>query len=100
MSARYGQSGSDKEKQRRREEIRREVLSYLATRSVIALSAEAIHTGLKRKFKFSIQEVEAALVFQVEQGAVSETPDPHGATPYYKATAAGVLIHERNRPNK
>jgi Fe2+ or Zn2+ uptake regulation protein len=91
---------AEKEKQRRREECRREVLAYLANRSVVALSADAIHTGLKRKFKFSIEEVEAAIAFQKTQGFISETPDPHGATPYYKATAAGVLAHERNRPNK
>jgi Fe2+ or Zn2+ uptake regulation protein len=82
-------------KQRRREESRRLVLEYLVNRSVLAFSAAAIQTALKKK-KFSISEIESALQFQVGAGRVSETPDPQGSTRYYKATAEGVLFHERN----
>jgi hypothetical protein len=95
-------------KQRLKEDCRRAVRDFLVNRSVLAFSAHAIADALKKGRSgnrrsgsdFSVEEVKAALQFEVGAGRVSETHDPQGATPYYKATAEGVLFHERNQPNK
>ena len=91
---------SQEKQQRRREQCRREVLAYLANRSVATLSADAIFEALKRKFRFTIEEVKAGLEFHRSAGRILAQPDPFGATLYYKVTADGILFHERNPPNK
>lgn len=82
--------------QERREECRREVLRYCASRSVLAFKAETIRNALHREFNFTIEEIGAALEF--ERGAERLLVEPHaqGATKYYRVTSDGILFHERS----
>jgi hypothetical protein len=83
------------QQQERREECRREVLAFLADRSVLAFRAETIRNKLAREHQFSLDEINAALEFQISGGRVTREPDPDGATPFYKVTREGILHHER-----
>lgn len=87
---------TDDEKQERREECRREVLRYLADRSVLAFRAETIRNSLHREHKFSIEEIISALEFERGAGRVSIEPHRQGATNFYRITSEGTLFHERN----
>lgn len=82
--------------QERKEECRREVLRYLADRSVIASRAEAIRNSLKREFAFKLEEITAALEFELGAGRLAVEPHSQGATKFYRVTSDGILFHERN----
>jgi ATP-dependent DNA ligase len=82
--------------QERREECRREVLRFLVNRNAVASRADTIRNALAREFNFTMAEINAALAFHDSAGHVVVEPDPHGATKFYRATADGVLFHERN----
>lgn len=82
--------------QERKEECRREVLRYLAHRSVLAFRAETIRNALHREFNFTIEEITAALEFERGADRVSVEPHSQGATKYYRVTAEGILFDERN----
>lgn len=82
--------------QERKEECRRSVRAYLANRSVLAYRAETIRSALAREHDFSIEEIKAALVYLESDKHVAVTPDPDGATPYYRITSEGMRFNERN----
>lgn len=88
--------------QERREECRREVRAWLANRPALKFKAAAIHKGVNRVGRengtmddFKTEEITDALVFLVGQKHVQTDTDPDGATPYFSASSAGVLAHER-----
>lgn len=83
------------EQQERREESRREVLRHLAQHSVRAFRAETIRQMLAREYDFTLDEINAALSFLGSDGRVSSTPDPQGATLYFRVTAEGTRQIER-----
>ena len=82
--------------QERREECRREVLRFLADRSVLAFRAETIRNALHREYKFKLDEIESALEFERGAGRVAVEPHAQGATRFYRITSEGILFHERN----
>lgn len=81
--------------QERKEECRRRVREYLANRSVLAFRAETIRTALAREFNFGLDEIKAALAFLASAKQAEIERDSLGATPFYTATAEGILAHER-----
>jgi hypothetical protein len=85
--------------QERREECRRETLRFLAERQIVAHHVKTIRRRLNdgHEHDFTDAEVEAALAFLVSDERAHRIPDPMGSTPYFQATAAGVLAHERRQ---
>lgn len=85
--------------QLRREECRRDVMGFLADRQVVAHHPRTICRGLNEGHErdYLPDEIEAALAFlgSFEPSAVKVVPAAMGATKYFQATAAGVLLHER-----
>lgn len=81
----------------RRETCRREVLAFLADRPAVAHHPGAIRRRLNtvEQADYTLEEIEAALVFLVSQGFSSTERDALGATKYYQVTGAGTLHHER-----
>lgn len=87
--------------QERREECRRDVLGYLAERQAVAHHRNAIRNRLNagHEHDYTADEITAALAFLLAtapEAYAAAIHDPMGATPYYQATTAGVLAHERN----
>jgi len=85
--------------QERREECRRSTLGFLAVRQATAHHPKTIRRALNagHEHDFTDDEVTAALTYLLSAGFVTAIPDGLGATLYYRATAAGVLAHERGQ---
>jgi hypothetical protein len=81
--------------QQDREDLRRAVRAHLAQRPGIAQCAATLQSRVRRECPCNVAQVTAAAKFLVALGHLAETPDSLGATPYYQATAAGILAHER-----
>ena len=89
--------GKAEQEQLRKEDARRAVLRYLAIREGLSFSLGAIVAGLRHEGAFDEDEVKAALHFREGLGHVRKDPDAVGSTPYWQATAPGVLAHERGQ---
>ncbi len=77
-------------------DFRRAVRGHLAERPAIAQGAAIITRHLKREFGCTEEETEKALIFCEALGHLKGEHDPMGGrTKAYKATAAGILAHER-----
>lgn len=87
--------------QPQREELRYAVREQLVAAQTVALNAEMVHRRVDRArvldFAFDVPLVDAALHLLVGLGHASVAPAPLGSTPYFQATAAGVLAHERGQ---
>jgi hypothetical protein len=83
------------EKQQRREDCRREVLRYLANRSVLAFSAATVRNALHREFNFTVEEVTAALKFLHGLKFIAIESHEMGATLFHRITSEGILHNER-----
>lgn len=82
----------------RKEEARHGALAFLAERPAVSHSVAAIRRGVNREGgDFSEPEIREAAELLAGLELAEVTPDPLGSTRYYKATAAGVLAHERGR---
>lgn len=82
--------------QSRKEEARREVLRFLATRHLLAHSLGAIRSGVNREgFDFGKSEILSAVELLTGLGLAVAKVEPLGASKYYQATAQGVLEQER-----
>lgn len=77
----------------RPEECRREVRAYLAERPALAFSCETIRRALRN---FTEAEVTDALSLLTSLDQATEGFYGLGSTKYFKATAKGVLAHERD----
>lgn len=86
----------DEERQLRREECRREVLRYMAQRSVLAFRAETILTKLNKEHDFTLEEVKAALEYERGDGRVELLSNTQGRDRFYKVTTAGIRYNENN----
>jgi hypothetical protein len=84
---------TEKDQQERREEVRRNVRGYLAERPGLAFHIRTI--ARSPYVQATLEEVEAAINVLVSMGQAEQQKDQLGATPYYKATGAGILAHER-----
>jgi hypothetical protein len=80
--------------QERREEVRHNVRGYLAERPAVAFHPNTI--ARSPLVQATLEEVQDALNVLVSLGQAEQVKDTLGATPYYKATGAGILAHERN----
>ena len=85
-----------------REHLRNACMSILAQRPRQAFDAMAIERYLRRldfmelsDAHFDIDDVQDALDFLVGLEHVRIVQERYGSTPYYKATAAGILARER-----
>lgn len=77
-------------------DFRRAVRAHLAERPAVAQSADTIHRHLGREHAASRDHVAAACAFLVDLGHLRHVPDSlGGAAAYFKATAAGIIAHER-----
>lgn len=77
-------------------DLRRAVRGHLAERPAVAQGATIITRHLKREFDCSEEDTEKALTFCEALGHLKGEYDPMGGkTKSYKATAAGILAHER-----
>jgi hypothetical protein len=87
--------------QLQREELRYAVREQLVIAKTVALSADMLQRRVERArlldFSFTTADVEDALAVIVGLEHAREEPHPLGATKYYRATAAGVLAHERGQ---
>lgn len=85
--------------QPQREELRHAVREQLVAASTVALSAAMLLRRVQRTrlldFDCDERDVVAALALLLSLDQARAVPDELGATPYYQATAAGVLAHER-----
>lgn len=83
--------------QARREACRHDTLGFLAERQMVAHHANTVRNRLNagHQHDYTDAEIGAALAFLVGAGLGQVIRDPLGATPYYQATSAGVLQHER-----
>lgn len=80
----------------RKEDARRETLRFLAERHQLAHEVSAVRRGVNRAgFDFDDTEILAALDILIGLGLVQGIRAPLGATFTFKATAKGVLEHER-----
>lgn len=83
------------------EELRFAVREVLVAAKTVALAADMVHRRVQRwqlvDFEVSPAAVTDALAVIVGLGHATMVPSPLGATPYYQATAAGVLAHERGQ---
>lgn len=79
------------------EHARREVRAYLANRPGLALAPDAVTRGLRHSGAFDLATVNAALSFLVDLRQVDEIADSLGSSKYYRATAEGILAHERGQ---
>lgn len=76
--------------------FRRAVRAHLAERPSVSQSAETVHRHVSREFECSIPDVENALSFLAALNHLKSAHDPLGGkTLFYKATAEGILAHER-----
>lgn len=85
--------------QLRREECRREVRAYLAERIPLAFDPEAVRRSVNMAtgLDFSDAEISAALDLLVSLGQATAVVAAIGASSSFKATAQGVLAHERGQ---
>ena len=85
--------------QQEREDLRHALLKFLAERPGLAFEPEPVARLLRRRglidFDPPIGAVEAALRLLQGMELVDEIVDPLGASLSYRATAKGVLHHER-----
>lgn len=83
--------------QERREECRGAVREFLAARQAVSFHAKDILRGLNagREHDFTLDEIEAALVFLVDLGDARILRHRDGATKFHQATSQGVLYAER-----
>jgi hypothetical protein len=92
-------ANNEQKAQLRREECRRDVMGFLAARQVLAFHPNTICRTLNEGHErdYAVAEIEAAVAFlgSLEPIAVKVVHDALGATQYFQATAAGVLLHER-----
>lgn len=79
----------------RAEDCRYEVRHHLATRSTLARDLTTIQRSLARDNDYTVEEVEAALVFLEDLGQVKSMHVSLGATKRYQITAQGQLADER-----
>ncbi|NQT94310.1 MAG: hypothetical protein HQ559_16240 [Lentisphaerae bacterium] len=81
-----------------RQDLRHAVLHVLAPRTPLYLSAGSIAQPIRRllPFDFSLDDVRAALQFQVGLGNVEQTDDPFGSEKVYRITSNGTLAYERD----
>jgi hypothetical protein len=81
----------------RNESARRETLRFLCDRSLLAHTPAAIRNGVNREgFDFAKDEILGALDVLRGLSLIEAITEPLGSSRVYKATAAGVLHHERN----
>lgn len=87
--------------QPQREDLRYAVREQLVAAATVALNADMILRRVARArvvdFPIEPTDIAAALSFLVSLGQISSAPDELGSTPYYQATAQGILAHERGR---
>lgn len=83
------------EQQQRREDCRREVLAYLATRAAVALGVPSVKRGLSAEWDFTEYEVLHAAQFLMSDGLIVEHVEKLGSSRYYQITANGIRAHER-----
>jgi hypothetical protein len=87
--------------QEQKEELRYAVREQLVAAKTVALNADMLTRRVQRAraidHPFDRTDVADALALLVSLGQASATPASLGATPYYQATAAGVLAHERGQ---
>jgi hypothetical protein len=87
--------------QPQREDLRFAVREALVNAKTVALTAEMVQRRVERSraldFVPTVAEVTDALTLIVGLGQAGQTPSPLGATPYFQATAAGILAHERGQ---
>jgi hypothetical protein len=77
-------------------DYRRAIRGHLADRAVVSQCAETIARHFQREYRPTTDETEHALTFLTALGHLAAEPDPlGGARKYYRATAAGILAHER-----
>ena len=77
-------------------DFRRAVRGHLADRPAVSQSAETIARHLQREFRSTLAETEKALSVLEAMGHLSSEFDPLGGSrKFYRATAAGILAHER-----
>lgn len=76
--------------------LRRAVRAHLAERPSVSQSAATVHRHVGAEYGASVAEVESACGVLVSMGQLSSHHDPlGGSVKYYKATADGILAHER-----
>jgi hypothetical protein len=80
-----------------KEMLRRAALEMLALRQGTAHALPAVRrrVALGLDFKFSDDDLAAALDFHIQLGHVTYTFDGNGATKWFKATPDGILAVER-----
>ena len=82
-----------------KEDLRRAVREVLAVVPQSAFPASVVLRRVARlqalDFAPADDDVAAALALLASLGQAKSLPAPLGATPYWQATAAGVLAHER-----
>jgi hypothetical protein len=77
--------------------LRRAVRAHLAERPAVSQSSETLHRHLRREHACTLADVEKALAVLCALGQLKSSHDPlGGSTLYYRATADGILSHERS----
>lgn len=82
----------------RNEELRSDVLAFLAVRQATSHKADTIRRRLNQDGQASYEpyELDSALTFLESLGYARFTRSPMGASIYWQATAEGTLAHERS----
>jgi hypothetical protein len=80
-----------------KEDLRHATLAALAVRAPAALSTRQLARAVKRDLDFLFEESDAAAALALLEGLklAESAVDDLGTTTYWRATAAGVLKHER-----
>jgi hypothetical protein len=80
-----------------REQLRHVLLEALVVRAPAAYPLRALRRAIAHDVPFPCgdADLEAALQFRVDAGHLAVRYDDAGSTRYWRATAEGVLAHER-----
>jgi hypothetical protein len=82
-----------------KEQLRHTTMAVLAIRHPNALTRKQVQNrvAMEVDFEVGLPDVVSALAFLKELGHVQSIPDEFGATEHWKATAQGVVTHERSQ---
>ena len=80
-----------------KEDLRHAALAALAVRAPAALSTRQLARAVKRDLDFLFEETDVAAALALLEGLklAESAVDNLGTTTYWRASAAGVLKHER-----
>jgi hypothetical protein len=80
-----------------KQDLRHATLAALAIRAPAALTVRQLHRAVKKDMDFLFEETDVLAALEIIKGLkfAEDTVDELGTTRYWRATAEGVLHHER-----